>query len=223
VFTTVPPPADRVVPKAVLVDYAGVLTSPIAETLARYATLNEITVEQLARAQADVAGQLGRAPMAALEVGAISEADFLQLINESLVGLAGHGIDVARFRQQWLLGRSMNDEFVSYIAELGVDGNRLVLATNNVREWRAQWQASIPVHIFEAIVDSSDIGVRKPDPAFFQVVLDRLGLGAGDCLLVDDSAENCTAARALGFAVVHFRDTRQAIAELDRALAHPPR
>jgi putative hydrolase of the HAD superfamily len=52
-------------------------------------------------------------------------------------------------------------------------------------------------------------------------VLERLGVPAQACVFVDDVDVNVAAARELGFAVVHFRDTGQAIAELDRLLGAP--
>jgi putative hydrolase of the HAD superfamily len=52
-------------------------------------------------------------------------------------------------------------------------------------------------------------------------VLERLALPAGECAFVDDLAVNVEAARALGFATVHFRDNAQAIAELDELTGAP--
>jgi putative hydrolase of the HAD superfamily len=97
---------------------------------------------------------------------------------------------------------------------------RLAMLTNNVREWEPLWRSKLPIdEIFETVVDSGFVGVRKPDPAIYAIVLEHLALPAEDCVLVDDVAVNVEAARALGFATVHFRDTDQAIAELDALLA----
>ncbi|MEU3910330.1 HAD-IA family hydrolase [Streptomyces sp. NPDC029721] len=52
---------------------------------------------------------------------------------------------------------------------------------------------------FDAVVLSADVGVRKPDPAIFQIVLDRLGASADECLFIDDSEMNLEAAARLGF------------------------
>jgi len=69
------------------------------------------------------------------------------------------------------------------------------------------------------VVDSAFVGVRKPDPAIYGIVLERLGLAAGECAFVDDIAINVRAAAELGFAGVRFESTGQAIAELDALLA----
>ena len=68
------------------------------------------------------------------------------------------------------------------------------------------------------MVDSAFVGVRKPDPEIYAIVLERLRLPAEACAFVDDVARNVEAARELGFAAVHFRDTAQAIAELTSLL-----
>jgi putative hydrolase of the HAD superfamily len=95
------------------------------------------------------------------------------------------------------------------------------MLTNNVREWEPLWRTKLPIdEIFETVVDSGFVGLRKPDPAIFALVLERLALPAEACVFVDDMALNIEAAERLGFAVVHHVDTSTTIAELDRLL-HP--
>jgi HAD superfamily hydrolase (TIGR01509 family) len=61
--------------------------------------------------------------------------------------------------------------------------------------------------------------MRKPEPGIYELTLERLGgLEASDCVMVDDIEVNCQAARDLGMRVVLFKDTGQAIAELERLL-----
>jgi putative hydrolase of the HAD superfamily len=73
--------------------------------------------------------------------------------------------------------------------------------------------------LFELVVDSAFVGMRKPDPEIYRLTLDRLGLPAAACLFLDDLDVNVTAARELGMTAIHFQDTDQAITEIDRALA----
>ena len=94
------------------------------------------------------------------------------------------------------------------------------MLTNNVREWEPFWRSKLPIdEIFETVVDSGFVGMRKPDPAIYALVLEQLALPADACVFVDDLAHNVEAARALGFAVVHHEDTARTIAELDAVLA----
>jgi putative hydrolase of the HAD superfamily len=104
--------------------------------------------------------------------------------------------------------------------EIKASGRRMALLTNNVREWEPLWRAKLPVdEIFETVVDSAFVGMRKPDPAIYELTLERLdGIAAAECLFIDDTEVNCVAARDLGMSAVHFLDTEQAIAEVRSAL-----
>jgi len=97
----------------------------------------------------------------------------------------------------------------------------MALLTNNVREWEPLWRAMVPIdEIFELVVDSAFVGMRKPEPAIYDLTLERLGGGRPEtCLFVDDIDVNCDAARALGMTAVHFRDNEQAIPEIQKALS----
>jgi putative hydrolase of the HAD superfamily len=101
----------------------------------------------------------------------------------------------------------------------------MALLTNNVREWEPLWRSMLPVdEIFEVVVDSGFVGIRKPDPPIYELTIERLGDGIGpaDCLFVDDVEVNIEAARALGMTAVHFRSSEQAIAEIETALTATP-
>jgi putative hydrolase of the HAD superfamily len=125
-----------------------------------------------------------------------------------------------RFREIYFDALHPNESMIDLMRELRDGGHRMALLTNNVREWEPLWRAKLPIdEIFETVVDSGFVGLRKPDRAIYELVLERLGLPAADCAFVDDLAVNVDAARELGFAVVHYRDTEQAIAELDALLA----
>ena len=62
---------------------------------------------------------------------------------------------------------------------------------------------------FQSIVLSGEVGIAKPDPRIFQVLLERTGRQAGDCLLIDDAPANIAAAAALGFQTVRFESPQQ--------------
>jgi epoxide hydrolase-like predicted phosphatase len=72
---------------------------------------------------------------------------------------------------------------------------------------------------FDEIFISAELGVAKPDPRIFQLVVDRLGVAPAEAVFVDDFVENVEAARAVGLNVVRFLSTGQARGELERILA----
>ena len=69
---------------------------------------------------------------------------------------------------------------------------------------------------FGAIVISGEVGLAKPDPGIYQALLRRIGREAGDCLFVDDAAQNIAAARELGFQTIHYQSPAQLRLELGR-------
>jgi epoxide hydrolase-like predicted phosphatase len=100
----------------------------------------------------------------------------------------------------------------------------MALLTNNVREWEQHWRAMAPIdELFELVVDSAFVGMRKPDPEIYELTVRALGVPAAECLFVDDIEVNCVAAEAAGMTAVVFRDTAQAIAEVRAVLARDGR
>ena len=73
--------------------------------------------------------------------------------------------------------------------------------------------------IFELVVDSAYVGVRKPDPEIYDLTVRRLGVPAQACLFVDDLEPNCVAAREAGMRAIVYRDRAQATTDIRAALA----
>ena len=69
---------------------------------------------------------------------------------------------------------------------------------------------------FDGIVVSGDEGMRKPAPAFYQLLLDRYHLQANEVLFIDDNYRNILAARALGIESIHYTTTRELRTELNK-------
>ena len=79
----------------------------------------------------------------------------------------------------------------------------------------AAWRAEVPIdELFETVVDSAFVGMRKPDPAIYALTLERLGLPAEACVFIDDLEHQHRRGARVGMHAVHFRDTEQAIAEI---------
>lgn len=67
---------------------------------------------------------------------------------------------------------------------------------------------------FDEVIVSGRVGLIKPGREIFDLMLRRIGLEANQCLFIDDSSINISAANALGFQTVHFRSAQQLLAEL---------
>ena len=104
---------------------------------------------------------------------------------------------------------------------LRASGYRTALITNNIKEFSDGWRAMIPVdELFEVIVDSSAVGIRKPDLRIYEMTLEQLDVAPENAVFLDDAPGNIVAARAAGMhAILVEDDHTSAFAELDRLLA----
>jgi len=69
---------------------------------------------------------------------------------------------------------------------------------------------------FDGMIISGEVGLVKPDPAIFQLLLARAGRSAADCVFIDDHHLNIAAASGLGFQTIHFQSPQQLVDELRR-------
>ena len=203
---------------AFISDFGGVLTSPLSEGFLAYQEESRVSLEELGAAMGRASETHGEHPLFALERGEISEREFADRLERELPG----GFSLRRLREVYFERLVPNAPMIAFVRELRGRGLRTALLTNNVREWEPLWRAKLPEldEIFEVVVDSAFVGLRKPDPQIYELTLERLGAGltGRDCVFVDDLEPNCDAARALGMTAVLFRDAAQAIPEVEAAL-----
>lgn len=206
--------------RAIVSDFGGVLTSPLIGSFARIQDDWGLPLESLGRAMQTVTERDGENPLFALECGRITEQAFLDKLADALREDLGRDVPMHEFSERFWAQLDTNHDLLDVLHGLRDDGYRMALLTNNVREWEPRWRAMIPVDdLFEVVVDSAFVGMRKPDPRIYELTAERLGLPAEACLFVDDMEINVAAARELGMGAVHFRDTPQAIADIRAALA----
>jgi putative hydrolase of the HAD superfamily len=206
--------------RAVISDFGGVLTTPLAGSFGGFARQAGIELGELGQALAAVTARDGAHPLFELECGRMTEQAFVRGLEESLREKLGRDITLAGFTELLWAGLKPNVPMIELMAALRDEGYRMALLTNNVREWESRWRALAPIDdIFELVVDSAFVGMRKPDAEIYELTVERLGVPAGECLFVDDVELNCGAARSAGMSAVVYRDAEQAIAEIRAALA----
>ncbi len=207
--------------RAVISDFGGVLTTPLFHSFLAFQDQTGISAEALGRAMQRLAERDGEHPLFELERGRMTEAAFLDALRGELVAELGHEPELHGFSEIYFDALDPNEPMIELMRDLRGRGYRMALLTNNVREWEPLWRGMLPVdEIFEVIVDSAFVGIRKPDPGIYELTIERLGagLGAADCLFVDDVEDNVATARELGMTAVHFRANEQAIEEIEAAL-----
>jgi len=207
--------------RAVISDFGGVLTNRLIEAFAAFQDETGISMEQLGRAMQRVSERDGEYPLFRLERGEVSEPDFLEDLSWGLEPELGHRPTLHRFREIYFEALHANEPMLDLMRELRDRGFRMAILTNNVREWEELWRSKLPLdEIFELIVDSAWVGMRKPDPAIYRLTVERLdaGLEPTECLFVDDNELNVEAASELGMVAVQFRSNEQAIGEIRAAV-----
>lgn len=206
--------------EAIITDFGGVLTSPLLDSFTAVADSSGVSLEALGLALAAVAARAGVNPLVELETGRMSEAAFLEALGAELTLALGRTVAMTGFGERYFEHLHPNQPMIEYMRALRGRAYKLAICTNNVREWEDRWRAMLPVEeIFDVVVDSAFVGTRKPEPRIYQITLERLAVPAGSALLVDDVELNCQAARELGIQAVCFRDTDQAIEEIEAVLA----
>ena len=204
--------------EAVLFDLHGVLTSSPWEGLAAVGTGGHSQEDVLAVMLGDYATD-GDHPWHRLERGEIGLGEYLHAVM-ALAKEADVELDFNQLRgfNERIV---VQDAVVDKVRSLRTEGYKTGVVTNNVREASAGWRALLPVdELFDVIVDSSDVGVRKPDPAIFVVALERLGgIAPSAAVFLDDAPGNVEGARRAGLHAIHVEDQAAALAELDAVLS----
>ncbi len=203
----------------IISDFGGVLTTPLAEAFATFEKNHGVPLEVLGRAMHKLAEEHGEPPLFALERGEIPESLFISQLRGALEIELEKPVEIGTFGETFVEELRRNEPIIEKMYELKATGYRMGLLTNNVREWEPVWRGMLPVdEIFEVIVDSAFVGMRKPDPAIYELTLERLGVTAAESVFIDDIAVNCDAARALGMESVHFVENAQALSALEKIL-----
>jgi putative hydrolase of the HAD superfamily len=156
-----------------------------------------------------------------LETGRLTEAEFFARLCDRHATGGDDRLEPVEAREI-LFGRPMvaSEVMVDAVRRVRAAGHRTALLTNNAREWGVTWRALIPLdELFHVVLDSSEVGLRKPDPAIYRLACRHLGLEPAECLFVDDLECNVEAARELGMEALLCADGPATAAEVLRRMA----
>jgi putative hydrolase of the HAD superfamily len=213
--------ADREI-DAVVFDYGGVLTTPLRVSTPRWLAADRITQDSFTEVMRDWLGRDAAAgsPVHRLETGELPGVDFERLFAARLVTEDGTPVVASGLLRRLFAGMAVDEAMVALVRDLRAAGLRLGLLSNS-------WANTYPdelLALFDAVVISGEVGLRKPDPVIYRLVLDKLAVPAARSVFVDDVAVNVAAATELGMHAVRHHDaeqTRTALSELIPALAKP--
>lgn len=209
---------------ALLFDFGGVFTDSPFKAVRDYGAELGLRPEEVTQIVFGSYEQDSDHPWHRLERGELALEHARQLILERG---REHELEVDIYT---LFGRMASDNaganergiLVDRVRALKTAGYPTGIITNNVAEFGDGWRGLIPVdELFDFVIDSSAVGVRKPDPRIFQLALEQLGgLAPERTVFLDDHPANVAAARGLGFNTIAVTDDLEdVIRELDALLA----
>ncbi len=209
--------------RGVIFDWGGVITGPLLHTVTAWLTADRIEPDSYTAAirpwmQCAYGDADAESPIHALERGEVSDAEFEATLAALLVTTDGRPVVAAGLLRRMFAGSQLQAEMLDLIRDLRAAGLRTGLLSNS-------WGVldGYPRHLFgdlfDDVVISGEVGMRKPEERIFLLASGRLAVPPRECVFIDDMEHNVEAARALGFLAVHHRESAWTRAELTGLLA----
>ncbi|WP_441239061.1 HAD-IA family hydrolase [Bradyrhizobium sp. 930_D9_N1_4] len=202
--------------EAVIFDFGGVLTSSPFEAFARYETERGLPVDIIRRTNAANHLENAWAKFERAEVD-IETFDKLFAGESRALGAEVRGRDVLP-----LLRGDLRPEMVEALKRIkaqfktGCITNNLPANAIGSATGRSLYVAEVMV-LFDHVIESAKIGLRKPDPRIYQLMVETLKVDPNNCVYLDDLGVNLKPAREMGMTTIKVASGAQAIAELEAA------
>ncbi|TFF96470.1 MAG: HAD family hydrolase [Promethearchaeota archaeon] len=160
------------------------------------------------------------------------EASKGSITSEELWNRLGLGNKYPEIEKQYLDQQlTIDSEFLALSSKFK-KRYRMALLSNDVKEWSQYLRDKFKLNkIFDEVIISGEVGLRKPDKQIFTLLLEQLGTGPENCIFVDDNLTNLQAAAELGITTIRFLRTAKKVPfcsefevgsfkELQKVLAH---
>ena len=200
--------------QGLIVDWGGVLTMPIHTAIGGWLKSTGVDRDHYGAV-------LGRwiepapdemSPVHQLERGEIAVEEFEHLLSAALASegstVEAQGLVSTMFADLAIY----EDSMTSLVTRAHAAGIRTALLSNS---WGNAYDRSDWQEMFDVIVISGEVGMRKPERQIFELTLDRIGLPAGECVFIDDIAHNIAAASQAGLVGIVHRTFDETASELE--------
>lgn len=200
--------------EAVIFDFGGVLTSSPFEAFSRFETERGLPVDIIRRTNAANHLENAWAKFERAEVD-IETFDRLFAVESLALGAEVRGRDVLP-----LLQGDLRPEMVEALKRIraqfktGCITNNLPANAIGSMTGRSLYIAEVMV-LFDHVIESAKIGLRKPDPRIYQLMVETLKVDPKNCVYLDDLGVNLKPAREMGMTTIKGTSGAQAIAELE--------
>jgi epoxide hydrolase-like predicted phosphatase len=205
--------------RCLIVDYGGVLTNPVQEVFGAWADADGLERAEL---KAVLGGMLGDdasdGPLHGLERGELSVAEFERKLAAGLRRADGGEIAAAGLLTRVFANMRVTPGMTTVVRRAKEQGIRTALLSNS---WGLNYDRNGWADLFDVLVISGEVGLRKPEPAIYRLAAERLGVQPDECVFVDDLAVNVRGAAAVGMVGVHHTSLESTIGELEALLGVP--
>ncbi len=191
-----------------LIDWGGVLTTDLFASFRSFCELEGLAPDAVGTIFREDA--TCRDLLIAFETGAVPEEEFE-------VQFAPHlGVDAAGLIDRLFAGSRPDELMLEAVRRARAGGVRTGLVSNS---WGTRrYPREVLAELFDGVVISGDVGIRKPTPEIYALGARSIGLDPEACVFVDDLPFNLAPAAELGMATVHHRTTEETLDELERLL-----
>ncbi len=121
------------------------------------------------------------------------------------------------FDYGWVLRKvSVQQDLVDYAASLREKGIKTAVLSNMIRPVAFIFRHSPELKKFSPVIISCDVGLAKPDPRIYQMMLEQLNTPAEQCVFIDNREDNLEAAAKLGIHTIKSHNTQQIINDINK-------
>ncbi len=192
--------------QGLLVDWGGVLTSNLFESFSAFCESEGLEPNTIGRRFRE--DKECRQLLIDLETGQLEEADFEPKFAAVL------GVEPQALIDRLFAGSHPDLEMLGAVEAIRSTGIRTGLISNS---WGTRrYDRDVLARLFDGVVLSGEVGIRKPAPEIYSMGAERIGLDPSVCVFVDDLPFNLPPAQELGMGTVHHTSAAATIAELER-------
>ncbi|MGP3955387.1 HAD family hydrolase [Nonomuraea sp. 3N208] len=203
----------------VLIDWGGVLTTSLSDAIAKWIEADRIDGEHYRHVMREMVDHAyngdGHSTIHALERGELDGPSFERDLAARLLTVDGVPPVAEGLLARMFAGFERVEAMYDMLRDVREHGVKTCLVSNS---WSNEYPRDDWDGLFDAVVISGEIGMRKPEPRIFHYALDQVGLAGEECVFIDDIEANIVAARTLGMTGIHHRDTDTTITELETLL-----
>ncbi|MEZ5119796.1 MAG: HAD family phosphatase [Candidatus Nanopelagicales bacterium] len=200
-----------------IVDWGGVLTIGMQEAMGSWAADESIDITAFIAVMREWLGteyalEAAYNPIHALERGELEVPAFERHLAEALTDKTGQVVLAQGLLNRMFRFFAHSPDMMALVRRARASGIRTALLSNS---WGNNYPEDLFDGMFDEVVISGQVGMRKPDAEIYHYTIRAIGLPASECAFVDDLLPNVLAARDVGLVGIHHTDYPTTASELD--------